>query len=79
MINILLKSLWIAFIKKFLFAVLYKLGVIDYFQIHTKGLVHKLFGCDFCMSFWIVLIIVVIFGLNVLIIPCTVVIMSQLK
>jgi len=61
--DLIMKSFIISQVVAFFLMVCFKQSYISYLQIHTVGLLNKTFNCVFCMSFWLSVIIVVIYFL----------------
>jgi len=55
--NIITLALGATFILLFI----QKIGVREWVQIHGPKLISKLFNCDFCLSFWICVVLSIIF------------------
>jgi len=54
--NIITLALGATFILLFI----QKIGVREWVQIHGPKLISKLFNCDFCLSFWICVVLSII-------------------
>jgi len=52
MTQFVLISFVVACFAAFLLTLLYKFGVIEYVQIRGNDFFHKMFSCDFCLSWW---------------------------
>lgn len=48
-----------ALVASFIILLLKKWGVTEWMQIHGDPISSRLFGCDFCMSFWTAVLILV--------------------
>ena len=76
-----LEILWIlayagivALIANFLLLLAYKLGIVEWLQVHGNDIVSKMAHCDFCMSWWIsvfltVVLLVAVNDVDLLIVP----------
>lgn len=53
----------VALIASFIVLLLSKVGVLEWMQINGSEIISKLAGCHFCLSFWIGLIVAVIFAI----------------
>ena len=53
MSNFLVLAVIVALCVAFFVTLLHKWGFVEYMQIHGDDFLHKLFSCDFCISFWI--------------------------
>ena len=42
-------ALWVAFVL----LLAYKVGIVEWMQVHGNELVSKMAHCDFCMSWWL--------------------------
>lgn len=49
-------ALWVCF----LLLLAYKLGIIEWLQVHGGDVVSKLASCDFCMSWWLSVLLTLI-------------------
>ena len=49
-------ALWVCF----LLLLAYKVGIIEWLQVHGGCFVSKLASCDFCMSWWLSVILTLI-------------------
>lgn len=76
MTELFFKALVLALMVKFILILGYKWKIIDYLQVNTRGVLHRLLSCDFCMGFWLALGITAVFGGPLLIVPCAAVIVS---
>lgn len=47
----------IALTAAFVLLLLKKTGVINWLQLHGNDIIHELASCDFCLSFWICLLL----------------------
>ena len=45
-------SVFVALVAAFVVALLKKWGVAEYMQVHGDRFTSQLFSCDFCMSWW---------------------------
>lgn len=52
----------VALIASFIVLLLSKVGVLEWMQINGSEIISKLASCHFCLSFWIGLIVAVIFA-----------------
>lgn len=43
----------VGFIANFVLLLFYKLGIVEWLQVHGDGIMSQLATCDFCMSWWI--------------------------
>ena len=57
MINYLTIAILIALIAAFALCLLKKIGTIEWLQVHGNGLISEMANCDFCLSWWLSLII----------------------
>ena len=62
-LTVLMYAVIIACIASFTIMLLEKLGMRDRIVERAPMLISKLFDCDFCLSFWVSLILAVIFTL----------------
>jgi hypothetical protein len=46
-------SVIVGCIAAFLLLLLYKLGIVEWLQVHGDPIISKLAQCDYCMSFWL--------------------------
>lgn len=74
LIVVLLFALITALIATFFLLLAYKLGMIEWLQVHGNEFVSKLANCTFCLSWWTCLavsmiIIIVSLDLSLLIVP----------
>lgn len=53
----------VALIASFIVLLLSKVGVLEWMQINGSEIISKLASCHFCLSFWIGLIVAVIFAI----------------
>ena len=44
----------------FLLSLFRKVGIIEYVQVHGNDFFSKMFNCDFCLSWWINVILAII-------------------
>lgn len=56
-ITICLASLMVGLSAAFIITLLYKLGIIEWVQVHGNRFFSEMFRCDFCLSFWISLLL----------------------
>ena len=52
MITFLLFTVIVALLAAFIILLITKLGIREWVQIHGLKLFSKMFGCNFCLSFW---------------------------
>ena len=45
-------SVFVALMAAFVVVLLKKWGIAEWMQVHGNGFVSQLFSCDFCMSWW---------------------------
>jgi len=45
-------SVFVALVAAFVVALLKKWGVAEYMQVHGDRFTSQMFSCDFCMSWW---------------------------
>lgn len=50
---ILAYAVMVALTANFILLLFYKLGIVEWLQVHGDGVMSKLAHCDFCMSWWI--------------------------
>lgn len=50
-------ALWVAF----LLLLAYKVGIVEWMQVHGGKFISKMAQCDFCMSWWLSVIITLVF------------------
>ena len=50
-------SVFVALVAAFVVALLKKWGVAEYMQVHGDRFTSQLFSCDFCMSWWVSVVI----------------------
>lgn len=43
----------VAMLAAFLLLLAYKLGIVEYMQVHGNRFVSEMAQCDFCMSWWL--------------------------
>lgn len=63
-------ALWVAF----LLMLAYKLGIVEWLQINGNNFFSKMAHCDFCMSWWLSLIVTILIlgftgDLHLLVVP----------
>lgn len=73
-ITLLLALIYIALAAAFVILLIGKLGIRDNIIAKAPKLISQLFDCDFCLSFWVSLILAVILAIffremNILFIP----------
>jgi membrane protein implicated in regulation of membrane protease activity len=73
-ITLLLALIYIALAAAFVILLIGKLGIRDNIIAKAPKLISQLFDCDFCLSFWVSLILAVILAIffremNILVIP----------
>lgn len=49
---LLIYSIVVALVAAFVVVLLKKWGVAEYMQVHGDRFISQLFSCDFCMSWW---------------------------
>ncbi len=49
--------MFVALVAAFVVVLLKKWGIAEWMQVHGNEFVSKLFSCDFCMSWWVSVII----------------------
>lgn len=67
MIELFFIAMIIACIAAFVVTLLHKWGAVEYMQIHAYNfpeVVNKLFSCDFCLSWWVSVIISIVFAIS---------------
>lgn len=55
--TLLIYSVFVGLVAAFIILFITKIGLRDWVQVHGSELVNKLFSCQFCLSFWIGLLI----------------------
>lgn len=63
MVDYLILILLIALFSAFIISLLKKVGIIEWLQIHGSELISKLAHCDFCLSWWMNVIVSVTIAL----------------
>ena len=69
MIGILVYAVMVALWVTFLLLLAYKVGIIEWMQVHGGKFISKMAQCDFCMSWWlsvIITLVVLCFTCNVM-------------
>ena len=69
MIEILVYAVMVALWVTFLLLLAYKVGIIEWMQVHSGKFISKMAQCDFCMSWWlsvIITLVVLCFTCNVM-------------
>lgn len=62
MLNFVLYTIIVSLVASFVLCLMRKWEIIEYVQIHGNLFFHKMFSCDFCLSWWVsVLLAIVIF------------------
>ena len=51
----------VASIAAFLLLAAYKMGIVEYLQVHGNKLVSEMAHCDFCMCWWLSVAVSVVF------------------
>ena len=51
----------VASITAFLLLAAYKMGIVEYLQVHGNKLVSEMAHCDFCMCWWLSVAVSVVF------------------
>ena len=46
-------SVVLACVVAFLLLLAHKVGIVEYMQVHGDKIISKMAQCDFCMSFWL--------------------------
>lgn len=67
MSEILIVSVLIACIAAFIVTLMHKWGAVEYMQVHADDfpeVVNKLFSCDFCLSWWVSVIISIVLAIT---------------
>lgn len=54
-------TLIVALITAFLLLAAYKMGIVEYLQVHGNKLVSEMVHCDFCMCWWLSVAVSVVF------------------
>lgn len=54
-------TLIVASITAFLLLAAYKMGIVEYLQVHGNKLVSEMAHCDFCMCWWLSVAVSVVF------------------
>lgn len=57
---IMLVSVMVACIDAFLLLLAYKVGAVEWLQVHGDDVFSRMAHCDFCMSFWLSFIIMLV-------------------
>lgn len=57
MMEFIIMTVIVALIASFVLCLMYKWGIVEYVQVHGNEFFSKMFGCNFCMSWWICVII----------------------
>lgn len=60
MIGILMYAVMVALWVTFLLLLAYKVGIIEWMQVHGGKFISKMAQCDFCMSWWLSVIITLV-------------------
>lgn len=53
-------ALIVGCIAAFLLLLAYKLGIVEWLQVHGDPIISKMAQCDYCMSFWLCVIIMLV-------------------
>ena len=56
--------IYIALLSAFAIQLAKKLGITEWMQVHGSRIVAELFSCDFCMSWWMNVILSVILAIG---------------
>ena len=59
MIEFLFISFIVACFAAFILMLLYKFGIIEYVEVHGNKFFAKMFSCDFCLSWWVSVVLCV--------------------
>jgi len=54
----------VALLAAFAISVLYKIGVIEFMQINGNEFFSKLFNCQFCLCFWVNMILSIVYAIG---------------
>jgi hypothetical protein len=46
-------SMFVGLLSAFIILFITKIGLRDWVQVHGSELINKLFSCQFCLSFWV--------------------------
>ena len=60
MFYLILTAILVALYATFILLLCYKLGIVEWLQVHGNSFVSKLAHCDFCMSWWLCLLITIV-------------------
>lgn len=60
MITILLVAVMVACWSAFILLLLYKWGIVEWMQVHGSIIISKMAHCEFCLSWWLCLILTLI-------------------
>ena len=53
LLTLIIASVFVACIVAFTLLLMNKLGIIEYLQVHGDEIISKMAHCNFCMSFWL--------------------------
>lgn len=53
LLTLIIASVFVACIVAFTLLLMHKLGIIEYLQVHGYEIISKMAHCNFCMSFWL--------------------------
>ena len=57
---ILIYAIFVACTSAFLLLLAYKWGIVEWLQVHGGAIVSKMANCDFCLSWWVNVVLSVI-------------------
>lgn len=60
MTGLLCFSMIVALMAAFVVLLVKKWGIAEFWQVHGNDFVSRLFSCDFCMSWWVCVIMAVV-------------------
>lgn len=67
MIELFFIAMIIACIAAFVVTLMHKWGFVEYMQVNADNfpeVVNKLFSCDFCLSWWVSVVISIVFAIS---------------
>lgn len=57
---LMIASVFVACVVAFALLLMHKLGIIEYLQVHGDEIISKMAHCNFCMSFWLSMLFMIV-------------------
>lgn len=59
-ITLLAVACFVSLFATFLLLLAYKVGLVEWMQVHGSNMISKMAHCDFCMSWWLCVLVTIV-------------------